>query len=81
MASNHPRVHWLKTVVLSVVGDVATGSRQVGAGKMSDGPNGSLPLTRRKTLDDVETRAVQMSWDQSGGYPFTAQAASGVQAA
>ena len=47
-ASNHPRVHWLKTVVLSVVGDVATRSRQVGAGKMSDGPIGFLPLTRRK---------------------------------
>ena len=47
-ASNHPRVHWLKTVVLSVVGDVAARSRQVGAGKMSDGPRGPLPLTRRK---------------------------------
>ena len=48
VASNHPRVHWLKTVVLSVVGDVATRSRQVGAGRMSDGPRGPLPLTRRK---------------------------------
>lgn len=47
-ASNHPQVHWLKTVVLSVVGKVATGSRQVLAGKMSDGSEGPLPLTRRK---------------------------------
>jgi len=36
-APNRPQVHWLKTVVLSVVGKVATGSRQVWVGKMSDG--------------------------------------------
>jgi hypothetical protein len=80
-ASNHPRLHWLKTVVVNVVGEVAARSRQVGAGKMSDGSRGPLPLTRRKAEDDVETEAVQMSWDQPGGHPFTAQAASGVQAA
>jgi hypothetical protein len=34
---NHPQVHWLKTVVLSVVGKVATRARQVWVGEMSDG--------------------------------------------
>ena len=36
-ASNRPQVHWLKTVVLNVVGKGATRSRQVRVGKMSDG--------------------------------------------
>ena len=40
-----------------------------------------LPLTCRNQSDDVETRAAGLSWDQSGGYPFTARAASGIQAA
>ena len=34
---NHPQLHWLKTVVVNVVGDVAARLRQVRAGKMSDG--------------------------------------------
>ena len=79
--SNHPQLHWLKTVVVNVVGKVAARSRQVRAGKMSDGPKGPSAVDASKGVDDVETRAVQMSWDQPGGYPFTAQAASGVQAA
>ncbi len=33
-ALNHPQVHWLKTVVLSVVGEVAARSRQVWVGEM-----------------------------------------------
>lgn len=37
MASNHPHLHWLKTVVENVVGKGVTRSRQVGIGKMSDG--------------------------------------------
>jgi len=36
-ALNHPQVHWLKTVVLSVVGKVATRARQVWVGERSDG--------------------------------------------
>jgi|HubBroStandDraft_5_1064220.scaffolds.fasta_scaffold37300_2 hypothetical protein len=36
-ASNHPQLHWLKTVVVSVVGKVAARSRQVWVGEMSDG--------------------------------------------
>jgi hypothetical protein len=36
-ALNHPQVHWLKTVVLSVVGEVVARSRQVWVGEMSDG--------------------------------------------
>ena len=30
-----------------------------------------LPLTCRKRLDDVETRAAPLSWDQPGGYPIS----------
>ena len=40
-ASNRPQVHWLKTVVLNVVGKGAARSRQVGVGKMSDGRESS----------------------------------------
>ena len=36
-ASNRPQLHWLKTVVVSVVGKGETRSRQVWVGKMSDG--------------------------------------------
>ena len=40
-ASNRPQVHWLKTVVLNVVGKGAARSRQVWVGKMSDGRESS----------------------------------------
>ena len=40
-ASNHLQVHWLKTVVLNVVGKGAARSRQVRVGKMSDGRESS----------------------------------------
>ena len=40
-ASNHPQLHWLKTVVVSVVGKGAARSRQVRVGKMSDGRKSS----------------------------------------
>ena len=40
-ASNRPQLHWLKTVVVNVVGKGATRSRQVGVGKMSDGRKSS----------------------------------------
>jgi len=79
-ASNRPQVHWLKTVVLNVVGKGATRSRQVWVGKMSDGREPSA-VDVSKAVDDVETRVASSSWDESGGYPFTAQAASGIQAA
>lgn len=36
-ASNHPLLHWLKTVVVSVVGKGVAGLRQVWVGEMSDG--------------------------------------------
>ena len=76
-ASNRPQVHWLKTVVLNVVGKGAARSRQVWVGKMSDGRESSA-VDVSKESDDVETRAAPLSWDQPGGYPFTAQAASGI---
>lgn len=40
-ALNRPLLHWLKTVVVSVVGKVAAGSRQVWVGEMSDGRESS----------------------------------------
>ena len=40
-ASNRLQVHWLKTVVLNVVGKGAARSRQVWVGKMSDGRKSS----------------------------------------
>ena len=47
-ASNHPQLHWLKTVVVNVVGDVAARPRQVWAGKMSDGPKGPSAVDASK---------------------------------
>jgi hypothetical protein len=40
-ASNRPQLHWLETVVVSVVGKGAARSRQVWVGKMSDGRKSS----------------------------------------
>jgi hypothetical protein len=40
-ASNHPHLHWLKTVVENVVGKGSAGSGQVRVGKMSDGRRSS----------------------------------------
>jgi hypothetical protein len=40
-ALNHPQLHWLKTVVVSVVGKGVTRSRQVWVGEMSDGRKSS----------------------------------------
>jgi len=40
-ASNRPQLHWLKTVVVSVVGKGVARSRQVRVGEMSDGRESS----------------------------------------
>jgi hypothetical protein len=40
-ASNRSQLHWLKTVVVNVVGKGAARSRQVGVGTMSDGRKSS----------------------------------------
>lgn len=40
-ASNRPLLHWLKTVVVSVVGKVVARPRQVLVGEMSDGRKSS----------------------------------------
>ncbi len=40
-ASNRPQLHWLKTVVVNVVGKGVARSRQVRVGKMSDGRKSS----------------------------------------
>ena len=50
-ASNRPQVHWLKTVVLNVVGKGAARSRQVWVGKMSDGRKSSaVDVSKGKTM-------------------------------
>jgi len=62
-ALNHPQVHWLKTVVLSVVGKVATRARQVWVGEMSDG--------RKSSAVDVSKFLRMMSKPGSRIYPGT----------
>lgn len=62
-ALNHPLVHWLKTVVLSVVGKVATRTRQVWVGEMSDG--------REPSAVDVSKCEKMMSKPGSRIYPGT----------
>jgi hypothetical protein len=65
-APNHPQVHWLKTVVLSVVGKGATRSRKVGVGKMSDGREPSA-VDVSKRLDDCRNQgrpsALGRAWE------------------
>ncbi len=41
-ALNRPQLHWLKTVVVSVVGKVVARSRQVWVGEMGDGRESSV---------------------------------------
>jgi hypothetical protein len=62
-ALNHPQVHWLKTVVLSVVGKVVTRARQVWVGEMSDG--------RKSSAVDVSKFLRMMSKPGSRIYPGT----------
>ena len=62
-ALNHPQVHWLKTVVLSVVGEVAARLRQVWVGEMSDG--------REPSAVDVSKCEKTMSKPGSRIYPGT----------
>ena len=54
-ASNHLKLRWLKTVVVSVE-EKAHVMRQVGTGKAS----GSEPLLKRRNkIDDIETGAAE----------------------
>ena len=73
-ASNRPQLHWLKTVVVNVAGKGATRSRQVWVGKMSDGRKSSAVDVSKAGQMTIETGVAPSSWDESGGYPFTAQA-------
>jgi len=44
--------------------------------------NASEPLRKcRKRRDDVETRGMSLTWDESGGNLLTVQVASGMKAA
>ena len=62
-ASNHPQLHWLKTVVVSVVGEVAARSRQVWVGEMSDGHSVSSAVDVSKLL---KTMSKPGSWSCPG---------------
>jgi len=78
-SSNHPPVPWLKTVVLNGAGKVGTRSRQVWIREMGDGRElASAVGSAERGSAGIRTRACTMSWDESGGYPFTAQAVPGV---
>lgn len=72
-ASNRLMPRWLKTVVVSEVEkapDEASGRDREGVA--------SQPVKCRKGLVDIETRASDRLWDESGGYPLTGQAVSGI---
>jgi hypothetical protein len=40
-----------------------------------------LLMKRRKGIGDIKTRGSRYSWEEPGGYPFTAQVVSGVKVA
>ncbi len=80
-APNRPPGLWLKTVVLNGVGKGATRSCQVWAGKMSDGLKPSVVRSVENIIGGIKTGVYRLFRDESGSYPFTAQAVSGVQAA
>jgi len=48
---------------------------------MSDGLKPSVVRSVENIIDGIKTGVYRLSRDESGGYPFTAQAVSGVQAA
>jgi hypothetical protein len=56
-ALNHPELHWLKTVVVSVVGKGVARPRQVRSGKMGDG--------RKPSVVDVSKRGQTRSKPRS----------------
>jgi len=64
---NHPQVHWLKTVVLSVVGKVAARSRQVWVGEMSDGHGVSSAVDVSKWIKMMSKPGVGCSPGRSLG--------------
>ena len=80
-ASNHLQVHWLKTVVVNVVGKGAARSRQVWVEKMSDGREPSAVYVSKHHQSTSKPGPLVRPWDEPGGHPFTARAASGIQAA
>ena len=73
-ASNHRMLRWLKTVVVSDA-EKAPVRCQVGIGKAS--VSESL-VTRRNTVDGIETGEAKSSREEPGGCPFIGQVVSGV---
>lgn len=80
--SNHPQLHWLKTVVVSVVGKGVARLRQVWVGEMGDGRSVSSAVDVSKCVT-MTSKPGQRSGPGIGlgVCPFAAQAAFGIQAA
>ena len=76
-ASNHLKLRWLMTVVVSV-GEKAQVMRQVGTGKAS--ASEPLMTCRNKQMTSKPGR-LNGARDESGGCPSTGQAVSGMEAA
>ena len=77
-AANRPELLRSRAVVVSVVGEVAPGARQVWITKAS----ASEPLmTRRKMTGDIETRESLRPWEEPGGCLSIGQVVSGVEVA
>jgi hypothetical protein len=75
---------WLKTVVLNGVGK-GVAATVSGVGRKDERWAGrkrpSAVRSVENILDDIKTGVYRLFRDESGGYPFTAQVVSGVQAA
>ena len=75
-ASNHLKLRWLKTVVVSVR-KRRRKSRQVGIRKA----NASEPLMKCREKETTSKPGSMQSRDEPGGCPFIGQVVSGMQAA
>src|SRR4051794_25542344 len=75
-ASNHLKLRWLKTVVVSV-----RKRRQEASGGDRKGERGRTVDEVSKQVDDIKTGAVKGRRDEPGGVPPIGQAVSGIEAA
>jgi hypothetical protein len=66
---NRPQLHWLKTVVVSVVGKVAAGPWQVWVGEMSDGYNVSSAVDVSKPFRRCRNQGRSLVLGRAWGSP------------
>jgi hypothetical protein len=76
-APNHPKLRWLKTVVVSV-GEKA---RVIASGRDRKGERERTADDVSKCEADIETGAIKKFRDEPGGCPPIGQAVSGMEAA